>query len=151
MSGAKPKESRHAISEKPLPPLDTDQDGIADAQDKCPTVKGVASNEGCPLVEPKVDTVAAIIAAPIVVAAPVVPIDPVAPTAAEPVLAAVPVAPVASNVVPTDTSTLVEPMPADSLFELNVYFATDKAHVGEGSRWRLNRIIRLLENIRMYA
>ena len=39
---------------------------------------------------------------------------------------------------------LVEPMPADSLFELNVYFATDKAHVGDGSRWRLNRIIRLL-------
>ena len=146
--GAKPKESRHAIPEKPLPPLDTDQDGIADAQDKCPTVKGLASNEGCPLVEPKVDVVAAVVPAPIVEAAPVVPVAPVAPvapTAAEPAVAAVPVAPVASVVVPADTSTLVEPMPADSLFELNVYFATDKAHVGEGSRWRLNRIIQLLE------
>ena len=103
--GAKPKKVRRVVPETPLPPMDTDEDGIADIEDKCPTVKGVASNEGCPIVEPKVDTVVVAVAAPVAV---------------------------------------VEPMPADSLFELNVYFATDKAHVGDGSRWRLNRIIRLL-------
>ncbi len=149
--GAKPKKVLRVVPETPLPPLDTDQDGIVDAQDKCPTVKGVASNEGCPLVEPKVDTVivaATAPAAPVVSGAPVVSATPVGepavaavvPEPAAPVLA--PVAPVSA---PMDTVALVEPMPADSLFELNVYFATDRAHVGEGSRWRLNRIIRLLE------
>ncbi|MBU1239288.1 thrombospondin type 3 repeat-containing protein [Myxococcota bacterium] len=29
-------------------PRDTDGDGIADSDDKCPTVKGVASEKGCP-------------------------------------------------------------------------------------------------------
>ncbi len=29
-------------------PLDTDQDGIIDAEDKCPTVAGVKENQGCP-------------------------------------------------------------------------------------------------------
>jgi outer membrane protein OmpA-like peptidoglycan-associated protein len=139
--GAKPKKILHVVKETPLPPLDTDQDGIADAQDKCPTVKGVSSNEGCPLMEPKVDTVVVVATAPAASVAPV----------AEPVVASVPVVPVAPVVAPMDTKAIVdtvavvEPMPADSLFELNVYFATDKAHVGEGSRWRLNRIIRLLE------
>jgi outer membrane protein OmpA-like peptidoglycan-associated protein len=66
---------------------------------------------------------------------------PVAP-AVEPIA---PVAASADTVVAVAEVPVVEPMPADSLFELNVYFATDKAHVGEGSRWRLNRIIRLLE------
>jgi outer membrane protein OmpA-like peptidoglycan-associated protein len=156
--GAKPKKVLRVVPETPLPPLDTDQDGIADAQDKCPTVKGVASNEGCPLVEPKVDTVVVAATAPMVPVVPAVPAAPVAvpavaavapassaaPTA--PVLAPVaPVAPVTPVAAPMDTVALVEPMPADSLFELNVYFATDRAHVGEGSRWRLNRIIRLLE------
>jgi outer membrane protein OmpA-like peptidoglycan-associated protein len=131
--GAKPKKVRRVVPETPLPPMDTDEDGIADIEDKCPTVKGVASNEGCPLEEPKVDTVVVAVAAPVV---PVVPAVPVAPVAAD-----TPVAPVAA---PMDTVVVVEPMPADSLFELNVYFATDKAHVGDGSRWRLNRIIRLL-------
>jgi outer membrane protein OmpA-like peptidoglycan-associated protein len=64
---------------------------------------------------------------------------------AEPVVSAAVPAPVVPVADPMDTVALVEPMPADSLFELNVYFATDRAHVGEGSRWRLNRIIRLLE------
>ena len=131
--GAKPKKVRRVVPETPLPPMDTDEDGIADIEDKCPTVKGVASNEGCPLEEPKVDIVVVAVAAPVVV--PVTPVAPVAPVA-EPVVAAP--APVAAPVA------VVEPMPADSLFELNVYFATDKAHVGDGSRWRLNRIIRLL-------
>jgi outer membrane protein OmpA-like peptidoglycan-associated protein len=137
--GAKPKKVLRVVPETPLPPMDTDEDGIADIEDKCPTVKGVASNEGCPIVEPKVDTVVVVAAAPVApVAVPVaVPAAPVA--LAE---AIVPVAPVAA---PMDTVVVVEPMPADSLFELNVYFATDRAHVGEGSRWRLNRIIRLLE------
>ena len=30
-------------------PLDTDGDGIIDAEDKCPTVAGVKANQGCPL------------------------------------------------------------------------------------------------------
>ncbi len=32
-------------------PADTDGDGIIDSDDKCPTVKGDASNNGCPLVK----------------------------------------------------------------------------------------------------
>jgi outer membrane protein OmpA-like peptidoglycan-associated protein len=142
--GAKPKKVRRVVPETPLPPMDTDEDGIADIEDKCPTVKGVASNEGCPIVEPKVDTLV------VVAAAPVVPVEPAAVPVAEPVApaasVATPAAPVAPAAAP-DTlamASVVEPMPADSLFELNVYFATDKAHVGDGSRWRLNRIIRLL-------
>ncbi|WP_395617837.1 OmpA family protein [Aquirufa sp.] len=142
--GAKPKKVLRVVPETPLPPMDTDEDGIADIEDKCPTVKGVASNEGCPIVEPKVDTVV------VVAAAPVVPVEPAAVPVAEPVApaasVATPAAPVAPAAAP-DTlamASVVEPMPADSLFELNVYFATDKAHVGDGSRWRLNRIIRLL-------
>lgn len=147
--GAKPKKVRRVVPETPLPPMDTDEDGIADIEDKCPTVKGVASNEGCPLVEPKVDTVVVAATAPMVpVVVPAVPVVSAAVPVAEPA-ASVPVAPVAPVVAPVaapmDTVALVEPMPADSLFELNVYFATDRAHVGEGSRWRLNRIIRLLE------
>ncbi|MFK7899375.1 MAG: OmpA family protein [Cyclobacteriaceae bacterium] len=33
--------------------IDTDGDGIADAEDKCPTVAGVASEGGCPVVKKK--------------------------------------------------------------------------------------------------
>jgi OmpA-OmpF porin, OOP family len=33
----------------PPPPLDTDGDGITDDVDKCPTVKGIAKYEGCPI------------------------------------------------------------------------------------------------------
>ena len=33
----------------PPPPADTDGDGITDDNDKCPTVKGVAKYEGCPV------------------------------------------------------------------------------------------------------
>ncbi len=33
----------------PLPPADTDKDGIIDAQDKCPTVPGLAKYQGCPI------------------------------------------------------------------------------------------------------
>ena len=137
--GAKPKTVRRVLPETPLPPMDTDEDGIADIEDKCPTVKGVASNDGCPLEEPKKDSV--VVAPVLVVAPPVAPVVPVveaAPASVTPAPAA-PVAVDAAEVI------LPEPMPADSLFELNVYFATDKAHVGEGSRWRLNRIIRLLQ------
>ncbi len=139
--GAKPKKVNRVVPETPLPPLDTDQDGIADVEDKCPTVKGVASNEGCPLVEPKVDTVIISPAAPAV--EPVVASVPIVPAA--PVVTAAPVVAPVDSAVAVAAGPVVEPMPADSLFELNVYFATDKAHVGEGSRWRLNRIIRLLE------
>jgi outer membrane protein OmpA-like peptidoglycan-associated protein len=33
----------------PTPPADTDKDGIIDAQDKCPTVPGLAKYQGCPI------------------------------------------------------------------------------------------------------
>jgi len=33
----------------PMPPADTDGDGIVDADDKCPTEKGVAKYQGCPV------------------------------------------------------------------------------------------------------
>ena len=143
--GAKPKTTRRVLPETPLPPLDTDEDGIADVEDKCPSVKGVASNEGCPLEEPKKDTVV-VAAVPAVapVVEPVVPVVPAAPVVEAASASAAP-APVAPVIADSAEAVLPEPMPADSLFELNVYFATDKAHVGEGSRWRLNRIIRLLQ------
>ena len=35
--------------EPPKPPLDTDGDGIIDSLDKCPTVKGLAKYDGCPI------------------------------------------------------------------------------------------------------
>jgi hypothetical protein len=33
------------------PPVDTDGDGVPDSQDVCPTVPGLASNNGCPVVQ----------------------------------------------------------------------------------------------------
>ncbi len=42
-----PEEPKKAVT-----PIDTDKDGIADADDKCPTVAGVASNNGCPAIAP---------------------------------------------------------------------------------------------------
>ncbi len=32
----------------PAPPADTDQDGVPDTADACPTVAGLATNNGCP-------------------------------------------------------------------------------------------------------
>jgi outer membrane protein OmpA-like peptidoglycan-associated protein len=37
------------VIELPPPPPDTDGDGIIDANDKCPTVKGLAKYDGCPI------------------------------------------------------------------------------------------------------
>ncbi len=37
------------IPPPPPPPPDTDGDGILDADDKCPTVKGLAKYQGCPI------------------------------------------------------------------------------------------------------
>ncbi|MGB3007501.1 MAG: thrombospondin type 3 repeat-containing protein, partial [Chitinophagaceae bacterium] len=37
------------LLEPPKPPADTDGDGIIDSLDKCPTVKGLAKYEGCPI------------------------------------------------------------------------------------------------------
>jgi hypothetical protein len=36
----------------PTPPLDTDADGVPDAQDQCPTQGGPATNGGCPELSP---------------------------------------------------------------------------------------------------
>ena len=43
------KKVEKVIPPPPPPPLDTDGDGIIDANDKCPTVKGLAKYEGCPI------------------------------------------------------------------------------------------------------
>jgi OmpA-OmpF porin, OOP family len=37
------------VIEPPKPPADTDGDGIIDSLDKCPTVKGLAKYDGCPI------------------------------------------------------------------------------------------------------
>jgi OmpA-OmpF porin, OOP family len=45
----KKKEPKIIPPPPPPPPADTDGDGITDDKDKCPTVKGVAKYEGCPV------------------------------------------------------------------------------------------------------
>ncbi|MBK7560125.1 MAG: OmpA family protein [Chitinophagaceae bacterium] len=45
----KKKEPVKLIVPPPPPPLDTDGDGIIDELDKCPTVKGLAKYNGCPI------------------------------------------------------------------------------------------------------
>jgi len=38
----------------PPPPADSDQDGVIDTQDQCPTVPGVLGNNGCPANKPNI-------------------------------------------------------------------------------------------------
>ena len=45
----KKKEPVKVVPLPPLPPKDTDGDGIIDSLDKCPTVKGLARYNGCPI------------------------------------------------------------------------------------------------------
>ncbi len=45
----KKKEPVKVVPPPPPPPVDTDGDGIPDDVDKCPTVKGVAKYQGCPI------------------------------------------------------------------------------------------------------
>ncbi len=45
----KKKEPVKVVPPPPPPPPDTDGDGIIDALDKCPTVKGLAKYDGCPI------------------------------------------------------------------------------------------------------
>ncbi len=45
----KKKEPKVIPPPPPPPPADTDGDGILDTDDKCPTVKGVAKYQGCPV------------------------------------------------------------------------------------------------------
>ncbi len=49
IAGAIGKKKEVKVIEPPPPPPDTDGDGILDADDKCPTVKGLAKYEGCPI------------------------------------------------------------------------------------------------------
>jgi len=42
-------------------PVDTDGDGIEDALDKCPTIPGIASNNGCPEIQKKLNELAKLI------------------------------------------------------------------------------------------
>jgi OOP family OmpA-OmpF porin len=43
------KKETKVIPPPPPPPVDTDKDGIIDADDKCPTVPGLAKYQGCPV------------------------------------------------------------------------------------------------------
>src|SRR5258706_1523915 len=43
------KKKERVVIEPPTPPTDTDKDGIVDAEDKCPTVPGLAKYQGCPV------------------------------------------------------------------------------------------------------
>ncbi|MEI2740057.1 MAG: OmpA family protein [Chitinophagaceae bacterium] len=49
VAGALRKKKEEKIIPPPPPPPDTDGDGIIDADDKCPTVKGLAKYQGCPI------------------------------------------------------------------------------------------------------
>jgi outer membrane protein OmpA-like peptidoglycan-associated protein len=43
------KEKKPVVLPPPPPPADTDNDGVIDANDKCPTVSGLAKYAGCPI------------------------------------------------------------------------------------------------------
>ena len=49
IAGSIGKKKEPVVIPPPPPPLDTDGDGILDMNDKCPTVKGFAKYEGCPI------------------------------------------------------------------------------------------------------
>jgi OmpA-OmpF porin, OOP family len=49
LAGAIGKKKEPKVIPPPPPPLDTDGDGILDSTDKCPTVKGLAKYDGCPI------------------------------------------------------------------------------------------------------
>jgi len=49
IAGRLGKKKEPRIIEPPRPPADTDNDGIIDSLDKCPTVPGLAKYDGCPI------------------------------------------------------------------------------------------------------
>ncbi|MBC7875269.1 MAG: OmpA family protein [Ferruginibacter sp.] len=49
IAGAIGKKKEVKVIEPPPPPPDTDGDGILDSDDKCPTVRGLAKYQGCPV------------------------------------------------------------------------------------------------------
>ncbi|MBK8139720.1 MAG: OmpA family protein [Chitinophagaceae bacterium] len=49
IAGRLGKKKEPVVIEPPKPPADTDGDGIIDSLDKCPTVKGLAKYDGCPI------------------------------------------------------------------------------------------------------
>lgn len=49
VAGTVGKKKEPKVIPPPPPPADTDGDGIPDPSDKCPTVKGLAKYEGCPI------------------------------------------------------------------------------------------------------
>ena len=49
IAGVIGKKKETPVIEPPPPPADTDGDGILDPNDKCPTIRGVAKYEGCPV------------------------------------------------------------------------------------------------------
>lgn len=108
-----------------LPPLDTDSDGVPDAEDTCPAVKGVVENQGCPPV----------VKAPVVVEepAPVVVLQPAPVVVVEAAL------PVKEAVVVVE-----KPVNLDSLFNREVFFKTGKSWLGPLSTKSLDQIVELM-------
>jgi outer membrane protein OmpA-like peptidoglycan-associated protein len=111
-------------------PLDTDGDGVLDTEDRCPTVKGVRENNGCPSDKDGDGVIDALDDCPVV--AGLKELKGCPPVAvAEAVVA--PIVPVARREVNLD-----------SLFDAVVYFRTDKSWIGPMNARKLDRIIELL-------
>ena len=112
-------------------PLDTDGDGVLDSEDRCPTVKGVRENNGCPSDKDADGVIDALDDCPVV--AGLKELKGCPPAAA----------PVVAEVAPSAPAPRRE-VNLDSLFDAVVYFRTDKAWIGPMNARKLDRIIELL-------
>jgi outer membrane protein OmpA-like peptidoglycan-associated protein len=111
-------------------PLDTDGDGVLDSEDRCPTVKGVRENNGCPSDKDGDGVIDALDDCPVV--------------AGLKELKGCPPVVVAEAVVATVVPVARREVNLDSLFDAVVYFRTDKSWIGPMNSRKLDRIIELL-------
>ncbi|MCX6194932.1 MAG: OmpA family protein [Cytophagales bacterium] len=112
-------------------PLDTDGDGVFDSEDRCPTVKGVRENNGCPSDKDADGVIDALDDCPVVAGLKELK---GCPPAAAPVVAEV----------ATSAPAPRREVNLDSLFDTVVYFRTDKSWIGPMNARKLDRIIELL-------
>ncbi len=114
-----------------LPPLDTDSDGVPDSEDRCPAVKGIAENQGCPPEVPAPVIAQNTVQIAKVETAPVAVVETPPAPAKEVVsqLAALPVE---------------KPVNLDSLFNREIFFATAKSWLGPMSTKSLDQIVELM-------
>lgn len=109
-------------------PLDTDGDGVLDSEDRCPTVKGVRENNGCPSDKDGDGVIDALDDCPVV-------------AGLKELKGCPPAAPVVAEVAPPSVRREAN---LDSLFDAVVYFRTDKSFIGPMNSSKLDRIIELL-------